>query len=265
MMKSLKKIKLDVVCPPRVGEIVEGTVLNRERSALYVDLGAKGIGVIFGKEFFNAKNMLKGLETGDKITAKVTDLETEDGMRELSLMEASQEMAWKELAEAKESQESFDVLVTGANKGGLLLRVKNINGFLPTSQLLPEHFPKVEGADGAKIAQELQKLVGQNITIRIFDLNPAENKLIFSEKTAKREKTEEKLTNYQAGEVVEGEISGITTFGAFVVFGEGLEGLIPSAEIPSDEGNPLTIGKKVKAKIIEIAKDKIYLSIKQAE
>lgn len=257
-IKSLRKIKIELITPPRVGDIIEGTVLERGKSALFLDLGAKGIGIIFGREFFEAKNILKSLAIGDKITAKVVDLETEEGYRELSLVGANQEISWKELQEAKDQEQTMEVFIKSANKGGLICQVKDIDGFLPASQLLPEHYPKVEGADPLKIAAELQKLVGQKIQVRVFDLNPSENKLIFSEKTVKKERTAEKATNYQPGDEIEGQISGVTNFGAFLTFGDGLEGLVPATEI----SQTLETGQKVKAKITEIANDRIYLSLK---
>ncbi|MDD4990465.1 MAG: S1 RNA-binding domain-containing protein [Candidatus Pacebacteria bacterium] len=259
-VKTLKKIKMEIICPPKAGEIVEGQVINRAKSALFLDLGPKGIGVILGREFFESKNALKNLKSGDKIMTKIVALETDDGFRELSLVGANQEMAWKELAIEQEKQTVFEVQVHSANKGGLICFLSGIQGFLPTSQLLPEHFPKVEGADPSKIAFELQKLVGSKIKVRIFDLNPAENKLILSEKATKREEREEKMLGFKAGETVQGEISGVTNFGAFLVFEDGLEGLVPASEMP--ENSNLKVGQKVKAKITEIANNKIYLSLK---
>jgi len=260
MPVNLKKIKSDLVIPPKIGEIVQGAVINRGKSSVFLDLGPKGIGIIFGKEFFDAKSTLKELNAGDKITAKVVDLETENGYRELSLMGASQEMAWKELIEAKENEEIVESKVKSANRGGLICQVKGMDGFLPASQLLPEHYPKVEDGDPLKIAGELQKIVGQDIKVRIFDLNPAENKLILSEKATKKEKIAEKMMSYKQGDEVKGEISGVTSFGAFLSFDEGLEGLIPGSEIPEEKA--LKIGQKVKAKITEIANNRIYLSLK---
>lgn len=260
-VKTLKKIKMEIVCPPKVGEIVEGQIINKAKSALYLDLGPKGIGIIFGKELFDSKNALKNLKPGDKITAKIISLETDDGFRELSLMDANQEMAWKELTEAKEKQIVFELTVHSANKGGLICFLNGVQGFLPTSQLLPEHFPKVEGAEPAKIASELQKLVGEKIKVRIFDLNAAENKLILSEKATKKEELEEKMLKFQPGEIVQGEISGVTSFGAFLSFASGLEGLVPLIEIPADL--VLKKGQKVKAKVKEINNGKIYLSLKE--
>jgi len=173
---------------------------------------------------------------------------------------AKQEKAWEDLEGAKEKQTTLEVSISSANKGGLICIINGIQGFLPTSQLLPEHFPKVEGADPARIATELQKIVGSKIKVRIFDSNPAENKLILSEKATKKEELEEKMLKFKPGEIIQGEISGVTSFGAFLVFEGGLEGLVPSSEIP--EKTVLKIGQEVKAKITEVANGKIYLSLK---
>ena len=261
IVKPLKKMKTDIICPPKVGEIIEGTIINRAKSALYVDLGSKGIGVIYGREFFDSKPALKSLKPGDPISTKLIGLETEEGMRELSMVGANQEIAWKDLEEAKEKQSTIEVAISSANKGGLICMVNGIQGFLPTSQLLPEHFPKVEGADPARIATELQKIVGSKIKVRIFDLNPMENKLILSEKATKKEELAEKMLKFKAGEIIQGEISGVTSFGAFLIFEGGLEGLVPSSEIP--EKTALKIGQKVQAKITEVANNKIYLSLRE--
>jgi small subunit ribosomal protein S1 len=265
-LKSLRKIKNELISPPKVGEIVEGKVLSRGKSALFLDLGAKGIGIIYGKEFYRAKDTLKNLKIGDTLFAKVINLETEDGYRELSVTEASQELAWEELKTLKESQEVFEVQIKGANKGGLVCEVKGIPAFLPASQLLPEHYPKVEGGERAKIARELQKLVGKKLKVKIFDVDVRQKKLILSEKATKKEKIEQELANYKVGDVVEGEITGVTNFGAFLRFGKELEGLIHASEISEkEEKNPtkvLKVGEIVKAKIIEIANNRVYLSLK---
>jgi len=265
----VKKLKSDSVCPPKVGELIEGNVINRGKSALYIDLGPRGVGVIYGREFFETKENLKGYKIGDKLVAKVLDIENSEGYRELSLAGASQEMSWDKLNEAKESGMAFEVTVKNANKGGLICPLMNIGGFLPTSQLLPEHYPKVTGGDPAKIALELQKLVGQKITVKIFDLNPRENKLILSEKATKKDRAEEEMKEYIVGNMVEGEISGVTSFGAFIKFGKDLEGLIHTSEIATTpEQTPdkiLAIGQKVNAKIIEIANNRIYLSLKNID
>lgn len=263
ILKTLRKIKQETVCPPKVGEIVEGKIIEKSRNALYLDLGPKGIGVILGREFFQAKDMLKDFNQEDSVFTKVVGLETADGFRELSFLEANQEIAWQELEKLKETGEHFEAQIKGANKGGLLLQIKGIPAFLPTSQLLPEHFPKVKGADPARIAQELQKIVGQKIKVKIFDVDKKNKKLIISEKATRQEKVQENLKNYQVGDMVDAEITGITSFGAFVKFGEEgeeSEGLVHSSEIP--EGESLQSGQKTKAKIINLENNKAYLSFK---
>jgi small subunit ribosomal protein S1 len=266
-LKSLRKIKHQIISPPKVGDIVEGKVLGWDRGALFLDLGPKGIGIIYGREFYEAKDRLKNLKIGDVISAKVVDLETEEGYRELSLAEAETELAWTEVKKLKESEEIFEVQIKGANKGGLVCEVKGIQAFIPSSQLLPEHYPKVEGGEGAKIAKELQKFVGKKFKVKILDFDPKERKLILSEKATKKERIEEALKSYKVGDIVKGEITGVTNFGAFMKFGEGLEGLIHASEISAQENQRpteiLKVGDKVEAKIIEIANNRVYLSLKK--
>lgn len=271
VLKISKRIKDDAVSPPKAGEILEAKVLNRGKNALFFDLGVKGIGVVYGREFLEAKDIIKGLKPGDATFAKVLAQENDDGYRELSLIQAGQEMSWDQLLKTKEQGEVLEVQVKTANKGGVICPVSGIPAFLPASQLSAENYPKVEGADPAKIAQELQKLVGKKLKVKIFDINPREKKLILSEKLIKRDKVEEELANYKVGDAVEGEISGVTSFGVFIKFGQNLEGLIHTSEIPREQKqeenltNLLKVGQKVKAKIIEIAEGRIYLSMKNIE
>ena len=175
------KAETIIVYLPKAGDIVEGTVLNRGKNALFIDLGPQGIGIIRGREFSNAKDQLKTLKEGDKLSAKVVDLENEDGYRELSLAEAHEEMAWQDLANLKNNGDIIEVVIKGANKGGLMAQLKGVQGFLPASQLLPEHYPKVSGAEPSKIALELQKLVGTKMSVKILDVEANSKKLIFSE------------------------------------------------------------------------------------
>ena len=268
-MRDMKEMleKNNLLKPPQVGKIIEGKVIGRGRSALYLDLGAFGSGIIYGKEFQEAKEEIKDLKIGDTVFAKIIDLENEDGYIELSLSQASDELTWEKLKQKKEAGETLKVKISGANKGGLLTEVSGIPAFLPVSQLLPEHYPRVEGAESSKILKELQKFVGKELEVKIFDLDPKENKLILSEKAKESEKIKEILKNYQVGDIVEGEITGITDFGVFIKFGkEGLEGLIHISELDwqliEDPNEIVKVGQKVKAKIISISNDRVSLSLK---
>ncbi len=271
----MKKIfeKNDLVKPPRVGEIIEGKVIGKERRALFLNLGALGTGIIYGREFQEAKEELKNLKIGDSLFAKIVDLENEAGYIELSVSQASNELIWKELKQKKEKGETIEIKILGTNRGGLLTEVSGIPAFLPVSQLLPEHYPRVEGGDSSKILRELQKFIGETLKVKIFDLSSTEKKIILSEKAREAEKIKEVLKKHKIGEVVEGEITGITNFGAFIKFPvsstdkePGLEGLIHISElnwaIVEDPAEIVKVGEKVKAKIIEISDDKVSLSLK---
>jgi len=251
---------------PRAGEIIEGKIINKGRSAVYLDLGAMGTGIIYGKEYLMAKQSLKNLKIGDKLFVKVVDLENEDGYIELSLNQAGEELAWDVLQQKKETGETIKVKIASANKGGLLTEVSNINAFLPVSQLSPEHYPRVEGGDTTKILKKLQEFVGQELDVTILDLSSKEGKLILSEKAKGVEKIKEILKAYKVGDVIEGEITGVVDFGAFIRFGKNLEGLIHISELDwsmvKDPSDFVKVGEKVQAKIIEILDDRVSLSLK---
>lgn len=256
-----KKI-LNNLKPPKIGEIVEGKVIAKSRSSVFLDLGPIGTGIIYGKEFQEAKEKLKELKIGDKILAKIIDLENEEGFVELSVKDAAKELNFEVLRKKKEIGEEISVKILGANKGGLITKVSGIPAFLPVSQLSLEHYPKVEG-DKAKILKELQKFVGKILEVKILSLDPKNEQIILSEKAVNFDKKREILKNYKVGDIVEGEISALTDFGAFLKFGsENFEGLIPISEL---EGKNLKIGEKVKAKIIKILNEKIWLSLKDLE
>jgi len=269
-LKPLRKIKKEIIPPPKIGEIVEGCIVATARQSVFVDLGAQGIGVIFGREFLKAKDFLKNKKIGDKILAKVIALEDENGYRELSVVEASKEYAWKELKEKREKGEILEVTIQKANKGGLVCEVKGIQGFVPVSQLSAEKYPKVENGEGAKIAKALQKFIGKKFKLKIIDLDQKKEKLILSEKAAlakdKEKEKEKTIQKFKVGEVVEGKVTGVTNFGGFVEIAKGVEALLRASDLPIKKGEKpskvLKVGEKIKGKIIEIKDGQIYLSLK---
>ncbi len=251
---------------PAVSDLVEGQVIDIDKAAMYIDLPPFGTGIIYGREFINARDIIKKVAIGDTITAKVVDVENEDGYIELSLKEARQAMTWGEAEDALKHKSVFDLTVKEANKGGLLIEWQGIQGFLPASQLKAEHYPRVEDGDKDKILEELKKLVGTKLSVMIITADAKENKLIFSEKDPEQEDRTEIIEKYRVGDVVTGEITGIVDFGIFVKLEENLEGLVHISEI--DWGlveNPRALyqpGDKVEVKVIEVKGGKISLSIK---
>ena len=146
---------------PEVDSLVEGPVILVEKSSVYVDLSPFGTGIIYGREFINAKDVIKKISLGDLVKAKVVEVENEDGYVELSLKEAKQALAWSEAEKAIKTKTILDLEVKDANKGGLILEWSGIQGFLPASQLKADHYPRVLDSDKDKILKELKKLIGQ--------------------------------------------------------------------------------------------------------
>lgn len=258
LLKSYLKI-------PKAGDVVEGTALEVNKSGLIVDLEDFKAGLILAKELKENPEYFKSIKIGDKITVKIVNLENEDGFVEVSLKEAGSEQGWQELEEIMQSKKVIEAKALKANKGGLILDIKGIQAFMPVSQLSGENYPRVEGGDAQKILQALQKLVGQNLKVKIIDLNPGEEKLIVSEKATQEKKLEEIIKKYKIGDIVEGIVTGIVDFGVFIKF-NNLEGLVHISEIDyqliENPHDIAKIGDKVKAKIIEIEKDKVSLSMK---
>ncbi|MDB5195195.1 MAG: binding protein small subunit ribosomal protein [Parcubacteria group bacterium] len=253
--------------PPRPGDLVEGTIIELVRGRLYVDLPPFGTGIIYGREYLNAADVLRKANPGDLITAKVVDPAGIEGYIELSLKEARQAAIWGEAEQAIAGQAVYNLTVEEANKGGLILSWQGIQGFLPASQLAKEHYPRVPEGDKDKIFGELQKLVGVSLPVRIITADAKEGKLIFSERAGDEEAEKANLIDkYQVGDVIDGEVTGAVDFGVFVKLEQGLEGLVHISELDwglvEDPRALFAVGDTVKVKVIEIKDGKISLSIK---
>jgi len=265
--KEEETAAISAMNPPKVGDIVKGTIIIQERSSLYVDLGAIGTGIVYGREFYEIKEKLKELNEGDSLSVKIVSLETDDGYIELSVSEAANKIVWDTLREARDNRGSVTIKIMGANKGGLVTKIQGLPAFLPVSQLKPEHYPKILGGDPDKILKELQKFVGTEMSVRILNLKPRTGEVILSEKLGDMEAREEQLKNYQSGQMIDGSVTGVMEFGVFVRFGaENIEGLIPVAQIEAKMAQNLSehfkIGDSIKARILEISNGKVFLSLR---
>ena len=256
----------DVKNPPEVDSLVEGPVLSVAKACVYIDLAPFGTGIIYGREFINARDVIKKLNIGDTITAKVVDTNNEDGYIELSLKEARQAIIWSEAEEAIKAKKTFELLIKDANKGGLIIEWQGIQGFLPASQLKSEHYPRIEDGDKDKILVELKKLIGKRIAVTVISASPKEGKLLFSEKEQGVKEKREVSGKYSVGDELDGTISGLVDFGVFVKLEDGIEGLVHISEIGwglvDDPRELFKLGQKVRVKVIEIKDGKISLSIK---
>ena len=260
------------------GEKITGKIVDITSNAAYVDLGAFGAGIIYGKEIKDGFGLSrKKLGIGDEISAVVVEAENEDGYVELSITEAVREEAWRDLVEKQENKEAVKVRILDANKGGLMVELNGIRGFMPVSQLTSEHYPRVEDGDKNKILEILKGFVDTEMTVCVLVADESEDKLIVSEKEAYKDKEKEFIAEFKVGDIVEGEVSGVVDFGAFIKFlppskaesgseEDKLEGLVHISQLDwqliSNPRDVVKVGDKVKAKIISIDGTRISLSIR---
>jgi small subunit ribosomal protein S1 len=264
----MDKYLAETPTPPKEGDIVEGVVTAIGRAKVYIDIAPFGTGLIYGREYMNARDILRKVAPGDTIASKVITPENEDGYIELSLKEARQALIWADADEAVKNATILSLEVKEANKGGLIIDWQGIQGFLPASQLSSENYPRVTDGDKDKILTALNELVGQHLSVVMITADPKEHKLIFSEKgLQEKEEKEEKVNKYEVGNVVKGEVTGAVDFGVFVKLEPGLEGLVHISELDwglvEDTKALYKVGDPVEVKVIEVKDDKISLSIKQ--
>ncbi len=266
-----------VVDIPEIGDVIPGTVMFVASSYALIDLGPMGTGIVLGKEMRDGLGPEGKLKVGTTVTATLMNYENEDGYIELSIREASYEKSWEDIEHKLTNREVIGTKVMEANKGGLMVEINGIVGFLPVSQLASEHYPRVEDGDKNKILDLLKKLIGQEIQVRILDADRESEKLIVSEKAAQSEKERELINLLKVGDIVTGEVSGVVDFGAFVKFAppvredgkkpsEKLEGLVHISELAwqliDDPREMIKTGDAVEAKIIGIEETRISLSMK---
>ncbi len=248
----------------KAGDVVEGVVTSVRKNEVWIDLGARGVGVVMRREIGHGQT----LEEGQEVVTSVVDPEMDEGHALLSMRRAAKDRGWDELQKAFDDQQIIEISPYDANRGGLLVELEGIRGFLPVSQLAAGHYPRVSGADKDEILQKLNALTSKTLRVRILDISRKDNKLIFSEKEAVKDDMASRFSKLKAGDVVEGVVTGVIDFGAFVNV-DGIEGLIHISEISwervEDPRNYVKNGQTVEAKIIAIDKDRLSLSLKQMQ
>lgn len=248
----------------KTGDVVEGVVSTVHKHEIWIDLGANGVGVVMRREIGHGQK----IEEGQQLLTSVVDPEMDEGYALLSLRRAAKDRGWDELQTLFDKQEILEIQPYDANRGGLLVELEGIRGFLPVSQLAAGHYPRVSGADKDEILQKLNQLTNQTIRARILDISRKDNKLIFSEKEAVKDDMQARFSELKVGDTVNGVVTGVIDFGAFVNV-DGIEGLIHISEISwervEDPRDYVKTGQTVEAKIIAIDKDRLSLSLKQMQ
>ncbi len=250
------------------GDMIEGKIISVTKNEVYLDLTGYGVGVVRGRELYDDQATLNSLKPGDAIEAAVVETENKDGNVELSLRQAGHERVWQKLADLMETRDVVATKILAANKGGLMIEINNVTGFLPVSQLSIEHYPRVEEGDKNRILGILNSYIGQHFNVQVITADPEEEKLIVSEKAVFEEELQKNLSVLKIGDIVKGQITGIVDFGVFVKF-DDLEGLVHISELAWQRiENPkdlFKVGDTVQAKVIAIEKGRVSLSIKQLQ
>jgi small subunit ribosomal protein S1 len=256
------------------GEIIEVVVIQKAKSHLLVDVAGVAIGIVPEQEF---SYDVEEIKPGDKVLAYVLLQENENGQVVLSLKRADKDRVWRTLEDKYKKRESFEIKVSSANRGGLLVEFGGIDGFIPVSQLASAHYPKVEGGDSNKILGLLKKLVDQTMMVKVLSLDPKANKLIFSEKAATNERLIKASRQLKPGSKLTAQITGVVDFGIFVkidiVSDEGnkekIDGLVHISEISWDKQEnwktKYKVGQKIEVMVISTEGGKVSLSLKRLQ
>lgn len=244
------------------GDIITGTVVSVDETGVILDLKYYTEGFIPAEEFSREPgfNLKEAVQPGDEIQATVLRKDDGQGNILLSRAEAEEVLAWDKLAELQKSGEALDVVVKGIVNGGAIAYVEGVRGFIPASKLALNY------------VEDTEEYLNKPLIVQVIDVDKAKKRLVLSAKELLREKADEerrnKISNIEVGFVTEGTVESLQPYGAFVDLGNGISGLVHISQIcekrikkPSEA---VSVGDKVKVKVIAIKDGKLSLSIKEA-
>ncbi len=257
----------------RRGETVEGTVVRVDPDEMLIDVGMKSEGVIPAREFFSEGEEGPTLQVGDKTLVYVMQPEGQEGHAILSLRRARMERSWREIEDLYHRGAIIEGPVVDFNKGGLIVDVKGVRGFVPVSQVLDLRNVTRQDGENEEVTQTLAAMNGRRLPLKIIEINRSRNRLILSERAAVQEqrtqRKDELMDQLEPGQVRRGVVSNLTSFGAFIDLG-GADGLVHVSEISYNRVNHpsevLRVGQEIDVMVLSVDRDskKIALSLKKA-
>lgn len=244
------------------GDIITGSVVSVDETGVVLDLKFYAEGFIPAEEFSREPgfNIKEAVQPGDEIQAMVLRRDDGQGNILLSRVDAADVLAWDKLKEFQESGEVLDVVVKGIVNGGAIAYVEGVRGFIPASKLALNY------------VEDTEVYLNRPLRVQVIDVDKEKKRLVLSAKELLREKAEEerrnKISNIEVGFVTEGTVESLQPYGAFVDLGNGVSGLVHISQIcekrikkPSEA---VSVGDRVKVKVIAIKDGKLSLSIKEA-
>ena len=262
----------------RRGEIVEGTVMRADPEGIYLDIGHKEEGFIPPNEMRTLESgQLEAINEGDPLIAFVIRPDSQDGPI-LSIDKAKGEEGWRDLQKYMEADETIEGKIIGFNRGGCILEVANVQGFVPMSQLVTishDNFNQSsEDTGDTEDSSAGSEFVGSPLTVKVLEVNRSRNRAIFSERSAMREQREAQkaalIEELHEGEIRKGRVTGISNFGAFVDLG-GADGLIHISELSWGMVNSpeeiVNVGQELDVYVLRVDRDtmKIALSLRRMQ
>ncbi|MGD2057959.1 MAG: S1 RNA-binding domain-containing protein [Anaerolineales bacterium] len=257
---------------PQRGEIRIGTIARVSENDVLVDVGAKSEGIIPGRELERLSDEERAeLKVGDEIQVYVVRSADRDGTTMLSISRAEEEQDWQDAESYLESQEPFEGLIDGYNKGGLIVKLGRLRGFVPASQV---SIARRRRSDGETPDERWSDMVGEPIITRVIEVDQRRNRLILSERAASREARdalkERLISELKPGEVRQGTVISLADFGAFVDIG-GADGLIHISELSwkhiEEPSEVLEVGQEIDVKVLNVdaERKRISLSLRDLE
>ncbi|MCC6710872.1 MAG: S1 RNA-binding domain-containing protein [Candidatus Pacebacteria bacterium] len=270
MEELLADAKYNLVVPQK-GDSLKGTITAKNKKSLIIDLGAKTEGIVADKEYDFALEFIKDLNVGDEVSALVVSTENDRGQIALSLRGAASDAKWEYFEEAFEKEEVLDAKGIETNRGGLIVVVNGVRGFVPSSQF------------GRDFVGKVNNLKGETFQVKVIEVDREKNRLIFSERHVSEAKElaqkDQALDKVESGKIYEGVVSGVMHFGLFVTVEIPVdddsknvgyvEGLVHISEISWEKVNHPKdyhkVGDRIKVKVLGIDEktNKLNLSIKQ--
>ena len=276
---------MEPIKPVRRGDVVEGTIMRADSDGIFVNIGQKAEGHVPPNEMRTLDDAeAEGLSVGDLVLTMVVKPESADQPAVLSIDRAVGEQGWRFLEKALQAGDTIEGNITGFNRGGSIVEVEGVQGFVPMSQLVSvsrEHFrmyqdgedePDPEVAEARKEAQE--KDIGKSLRMKVLEVNRGRNRAIFSERQAVQEIRDEQkarlIEELTEGETRMGKVTGISSFGAFVDLG-GADGLIHISELSWSLVNSpdeiVSVGQELDVYVLRVDAEnkKIALSLRRLE
>lgn len=255
---------------PSRGEIRHGVLARVTPNEILVDIGAKSEGIISGRELERIESEVRDLlEVGQPVTVYVVTPEDRNGNVVLSLSRAQEEKDWSDAESLLGSQDVYEGVVAGFNKGGLIVKLGNVRGFIPASQL---SMSRRRRSEGDSPEQKWAKMVGETVQVKVIEVDRSRNRLILSERAAAKESREAQkeklLASIKEGDKRKGHVISLADFGAFVDIG-GADGLVHLSEISwkrvAHPKEVLRVGQEVEVMVLNVDRERkrIGLSIKR--